>query len=189
FAADHVALLLLVAFPGFYRNLTQGQNGFLTAALLGGGLLLLERRPWLAGLVLGLLSYKPHLGALVFVALLAGRQTRALGGALVSTGITAVVALAAFGPETYLQFFEDIPHASALLYDQALPLHKMHTLSSALLLLGVPALAAKLLQAAFSLAVVAAVVWLWRRSGRPYLRFAALGIGVLAATPFAFDYD
>ncbi|MBM4286055.1 MAG: DUF2029 domain-containing protein [Deltaproteobacteria bacterium] len=62
---------LALAFPGAFQNFFQGQNGFLSTALLGGGLLLLDRRPWLAGALLGLLTYKPHLAVLVPVVLLA----------------------------------------------------------------------------------------------------------------------
>src|SRR3546814_9794178 len=45
--------LTLLAFPGVLLNIGHGQNGFLTAALMGGGVLLLERRPWLAGALFG----------------------------------------------------------------------------------------------------------------------------------------
>ncbi len=67
-------LWLALAFPGFFQNFFQGQNGCLALALMGGGLLGLESCPLAAGFLLGLLSFKPHLFALVPVALLAGRQ-------------------------------------------------------------------------------------------------------------------
>jgi len=66
-------LSLALAFPGTFQNFIQGQNGFLSAALLGGGLVILERFPLTGGMLLGALSYKPHLAALIPVALLAGR--------------------------------------------------------------------------------------------------------------------
>jgi len=72
--------LLSLAFPGTWINFICGQNGFLSAALLGGGLLLLDRFPLVAGLLLGLLGFKPHLAFLVPVALLAGRHGKALLG-------------------------------------------------------------------------------------------------------------
>lgn len=53
-------LLLAVAFPAVLINIRHGQNGFLTAALLGGALAVLERRPLLAGILFGLLAYKPR---------------------------------------------------------------------------------------------------------------------------------
>ena len=47
-------LLIAAAFPAVFVNIGHGQNGFLTAALLGGALHWLDRRPWLAGVLIGL---------------------------------------------------------------------------------------------------------------------------------------
>ena len=49
-------LLVAAAFPAVFVNVGHGQNGFLTAALLGGALHWLDRRPWLAGVLIGLLG-------------------------------------------------------------------------------------------------------------------------------------
>jgi hypothetical protein len=57
-------LLLAAAFPVVFTNTLVGQNGFLTASLIGGTLYLLPTRPVLAGICLGLLSYKPQYGLL-----------------------------------------------------------------------------------------------------------------------------
>ncbi len=69
-----------------FINAVGGQNSTWTAALSGSGLSLLERRPLLAGGLLGLLIYKPQLGLLIPVALLAGRHWRASEGVAVSLG-------------------------------------------------------------------------------------------------------
>jgi len=69
---------LALAFPGTWINLVNGQNGFLTAALLGGGLLYLEEQPVLAGFLFGLLVIKPQLGILVPLVLVVTRQWRCL---------------------------------------------------------------------------------------------------------------
>jgi Glycosyltransferase family 87 len=61
-------LLIAAAFPAVFVNIGHGQNGFLTAALLGGALHLLDRRPWLAGVLIGLLAYKPQFGMLIPIA-------------------------------------------------------------------------------------------------------------------------
>src|SRR5262249_1476559 len=68
---QRVGILLACAYPGVLSNAMVGQNGFLTAALLGGFLVTMQRRPWLAGTLLGLLSFKPHLGLLIPLALIA----------------------------------------------------------------------------------------------------------------------
>src|ERR1700722_14711156 len=73
-------LLIASAFPAVFVNIGHGQNGFLTAALLGSALQLLDRRPWLAGVLIGLLAYKPQFGVLIPVALLAGGGWGGAGG-------------------------------------------------------------------------------------------------------------
>src|SRR6201747_1476140 len=67
-------LMLAAAFPMVFNNTLVGQNGFLTAALIGGTLYLLPVRPVLAGVCLGLLSYKPQYGLLFPVVLIATSQ-------------------------------------------------------------------------------------------------------------------
>ena len=42
---QRIGILLACAFPAVLSNLVVGQNGFLSAALLGGALGLMERRP------------------------------------------------------------------------------------------------------------------------------------------------
>ena len=53
--SDHLWLLLALAFPAVFINLGQAHNGFLTAALIGGRFVILDRRPILAGILFGLL--------------------------------------------------------------------------------------------------------------------------------------
>ena len=48
--------LLAIGFPVVFNNALVGQNGFLTASLIGGTLYLLPIRPMLAGVCLGLLE-------------------------------------------------------------------------------------------------------------------------------------
>src|SRR5207249_2030439 len=75
---------LAVAQPAVLINGFIGQNAFLTSGLLFGGMRLLRDRPILAGAVLGALVVKPQLGLMLPVAMLAGRQWRAIGGAMLS---------------------------------------------------------------------------------------------------------
>ncbi len=65
-----ITLLLLFA-PATLLNIICGQNGFYshTAALFAGTILMLDSRPILAGVLCGLLSYKPHLGIVIAPAL------------------------------------------------------------------------------------------------------------------------
>ena len=66
--------LLAAAFPVVFTNALVGQNGFLTASLIGGTLVLMPTRPVLSGICLGLLSYKPQYGLLFPLVLIAASQ-------------------------------------------------------------------------------------------------------------------
>lgn len=70
------------------------QNGFLSAGLFGGALVLLERRPVLAGALFGLLTYKPHLGLLVPIVLIADwHKLQTIFGLVRALGPTRVAGL------------------------------------------------------------------------------------------------
>ena len=75
------ALLGGAAFPAVFVTLGHGQVSFLVAALFGGALLALERRPLLAGALFGLIAIKPHFGLLIPFALMASGRWRAFAAA------------------------------------------------------------------------------------------------------------
>src|SRR6185436_79648 len=98
---DKLGLFLACGFPGALWNLAVGQNGFVTAALIGGTLLTLDRRPIIAGCCLGLLTYKPHFGILFpLVLAVTGRWTVFVTAGMM--GLTAAgLSVAAFGVDTW----------------------------------------------------------------------------------------
>src|SRR5262249_50820021 len=85
-------------------NILLGHNGFLTAGLIGLALAFTEYRPWLSGILLGLLSYKPQFGILFPIALLAARNWRVLVSATAMTVVFGIVAAIAFGYEVWPSF-------------------------------------------------------------------------------------
>lgn len=184
-----------LAFPGTFQNFGYGQNGFLSVILLGGGLLLLESRPFLGGLLLGLFTFKPHLAVLVLLALLAGRHWRALGGLLTGAIALGLASLWVFGPVTWRVFLESLQSSMQIVgsgkvgVGGTLPLIKLTSVFAALRLAGVGAPAALAGQASVSLAVAAAVAWVWARRAAVAGRNALLVLGVLLFTPYEFIYD
>ena len=103
------ALLLSLAAPAVFVNTYCGQNGVWTAAFLGGGLCLLERRPIVAGVLFGLQAYKPHLALMIPVALLAGRQWRAIAAAASTVGVLLLASLALAGWDGWRAFLDLTP--------------------------------------------------------------------------------
>src|SRR5439155_20911409 len=72
------ALLAALAAPTTAIAIVSGQSGFLAGALLAGGLRLAAGHPAAGGVLFGLLSYKPQLGLLIPVALVAAGLWRTL---------------------------------------------------------------------------------------------------------------
>lgn len=178
-----------LAFFGTFQNFYFGQNGFLSAALLGGGLLLLDGSPFLGGVLLGLLSYKPHLAALVPLALLAGRRWRALSSTVVAAICLALASLAVLGFDTWELFLKTIPHAMNNLYTQSDWFFKMPTIFAAVRLAGFGVPVAWGLHGVAMLVAVALVVWLWSVKASAAVRVAALAIGILLFSPHIWFYD
>jgi hypothetical protein len=183
------ALLGALAFPAVFVNLMQGQNGFLTAALLGGGLLLLSRRPLLAGVCFALLCYKPHLGLLVLPALVAGGYWRALGAGTAAFAAMVLVSLSAFGMAPWRGFFEHLGFSRAMLEVGAAGFGKFVSPFAAARLLDGSVAFAYAVQALVTLGLLAAIIFVWRSSADFRLKAAALIAANLAATPYVFDYD
>ena len=99
-------LLAALLGPGAAINVSMGQNAFLTAALLIGGLRLVRASPALGGLVLGLATIKPQFWLLVPVALVADRQWRALAWCFAGAALLALASAAVFGLDLWRQWIE-----------------------------------------------------------------------------------
>ncbi len=181
-----ITFLLTLAFPATFYNILVGQNGFLTASCFGAGLILLEERPFLGGIFLGLITYKPQFAILVMVALICGRHWRALWGAASSALGLAAISVALFGPKAWLLFYRNLPVSMEFL--RSAPRPKMISLFPSLLLLKDEPAAAWILQGIMMLAAVAVLIWGWR-VGAPPLRKALLVLLTLLFTPHAFYYD
>lgn len=187
---DRIGYLLAAAFPAVLSNFVVGQNGFVTAGLIGGALILMERRPILAGVLLGLLTFKPHLGLLFPIALIAGREWRVLFTAAIVALVLACLSWFAFGSDTWQAFVGNIGHISqAFLSEGHADFRKLQSVFGLTRAIGGSEALAWSLQAIVTLAAAGAVAALWRSAARYEIKAAALGAGLLLATPYIFTYD
>jgi len=187
---ERVGLLFACAFPGILANLSAVQNGFVTAALIGGALLSLERKPWLAGCLIGLLTFKPHFGLLFPLVLLAGWHWRAIAAAVVTTLAMAAAAYLAFGAETWSAFIHALPVTSqAALTEGRAEFAKLQTLYALIRTMGGSESLAWTLHGLFAVAITGAVLLLWRSRASFDVKAAALSAGALLVTPYLFMYD
>lgn len=184
------ALLFALASPAVLINALGGQNGAWTAALLGGGLGLIERRPLLAGSLLGLLIYKPQLGLLIPIALLAGRQWRTLVAAgVVAGGLLALSALY-YGLDIWADYLRNLGLLrQAILEDGTGVWHRFVSVFVAARRLGAPVEIAYLIQIVSGVLACAAVAWVWWGRAPAGVKNAVLVLGTCLATPYLQDYD
>jgi hypothetical protein len=190
-ARDRAAAMLAIVPPFVLGGLIVGQNGFFTAALLGGALLALEsRRPLLCGALLGILTIKPQFGILIPFALAAGGQWRAFVAAAVSGLILLVAAGAVFGFATIPAFLEAVPATTSnLLVHGEVGLNRVQSIYGAVRWLGGPDHIAGILQALVSLGCLGFVIALWRSGAALVLKAAGLAATIVVATPYVFVYD
>jgi alpha-1,2-mannosyltransferase len=177
-----------IAFPAVFVTLGHGQNGLLTAALLGWALLLLPGRPGIAGVLIGLLTFKPQLGLVVPLALAAGGYWRTI----VLAGVTAIgLAIISFllFPGSWSDFLGSLPFARSMLELGLVPYYKMQSVFAAARLLGFPMTLAYGLQAFAAAGAAAVAAWVWRQPTRQELKNAVLMAAAPLATPFVLDYD
>jgi hypothetical protein len=200
---------LIIAFPGLWLGLGQGQNQFLTAALGALGIGLLRKHPVWAGVCIGLLAIKPHLALLFPVALLAARAWRTIAAAAV-TAVTVTLAPAAIlGGATLTAWTQSMAWVSTAIATKLLPVWMFPAPYPWMVSLGVPTFLAWIVQGAISVTVAVVVYRMWRplaggapgdtttdRAGDPRppanalaLPASALVLGTFLATPYYAMYD
>lgn len=190
---ERLGLPFALAAPPAFFNVMYGQTGFLTAGLIGSGLLLLRSRPLWAGLLIGLASVKPHFGVLIPFALLAGGHWRAFAAATASVLALIALSVLALGDDPWFAFIgTSLFHLEAFSVG-AFALPAMVTPWSAARLAGMTIDQAWALQSLVSALMLTVVIWVWWRGRRHAeshgLQAAVLCIATPLALPLAFLYD
>lgn len=185
-----VGILLALGFPAALWNAVAGQNGFLTAALIGATLSLIERRPVAAGVCLGLLSYKPQFGLLFPIALLAGRCWRTIAAAAATVIAMIAVSTLAFGIASWRAFFEWMPVTSRIVLGEGrADWNRLQSVFGFIRSHGGGETFAWSAQIGLAVVLAAAVAWLWHGRQPFALKAAGLVAASLLATPYVYTYD
>ena len=183
-------LLLALAFPAVFINLGQAHNGFLTAALLGAALTQLDCRPIVAGVLIGLLAYKPQFGLLVPLVLAVSGRWRVFASAAVTLAVMTLAVTFAFGADVWSAFLATGKFTRTVVLEQGgTGWYKIQSVFSWVRMWGGGIALAYVVQAAVTVTIAAALAWLWRSRAAYPLKAAALLIGTLLATPYSLDYD
>ena len=183
------ALLLALGAPVVLVCLGHGQNAFMTASLLGAGMMLLDRRPWIAGLCLGALVYKPQFAVLIPILILARGNIRAfLSAGMTATGL-CLLTLAIWGWPVWQAFLDSLPLTRHIIIEAgATGWEKIQSPFSAIRQWGGSIPAAYAVQGIVT-AIAIAVAALVARRGSMELRGAAALSAALLCTPYVLDYD
>ena len=94
-------VLALLPLP-VVKNVFDGQTAFLTAGLLGLSMVFINRRPYLSGICLGILSCKPQFLLFFPLVLVITGQWRVIAGAITSASLLVGAATLMFGSNAWL---------------------------------------------------------------------------------------
>jgi hypothetical protein len=180
---------LALAFPAAFATAAIGQNGFVMAGIFMAGLMLLERRPFTAGLVLGCLVLKPQLALLLPVALLAGRHWKPIAGAAISVIGIFLLGLALFGTVTTEAWIHQLPLYGRIGRDGLVGWSKLASVYAAGRQAGLEAGPALMLHFSVLMAAAVAVWRIWRSKAGDGAKVAILSAAAPLASPYVFYYD
>ena len=183
-------ILLALAFPPLLANAIIGQNGCLTAALFGGALLAMDRRPVLAGCLIGLLAYKPHFGILIPLALIAAGQWRVFFSAAAVVVALILASWLVLGTGAWEGFFNAIMSANRdTLGSGRSDWSKLQSIFALVRVSGGSLTLAWLFHGTAVAVMAAWVCAAWSGRGPFALKAAILSVGAVICAPYAYMYD
>ena len=190
---DRSFWLVALGAPPVFFNIMYGQTGFLSAGLIGLGLVWLRQRPILAGVCLGLASIKPHFGLLIPIALICGAHWKAFWSAVATVFALAVATVLLFGADVWFGFIGTL---LSNLRGFEHNIHKWRVMPSVLSALHQAGLELNWPWRGQILATclaAGAVGWAWwwhpARPAHPRLEAAILCLATLLAVPMVYLYD
>ncbi|MDG4885605.1 glycosyltransferase family 87 protein [Mesorhizobium sp. WSM4884] len=177
--------------PFIAHNFWIAQNGYLSTALALGALALRDRRPVVAGILLGLLTIKPQLGLLFPFLLLAERRWTVIASAVVSTISLVGLSAAIFGVDAWRGYFTEVlPYQTFVMRNlEGTFLTMMPSVYAALRNWTVgpgPALALHVVVAAPIAVILIAALF---RTASAHDRDILVLTGTFIITPYALTYD
>jgi len=175
-------------FPAVSLCLINGQSGLFLAALVAGGLVLLDHRPWMAGIVLGIATVKPQMLLLLVPCLFLGRYWKTVGALAAAFLLLVVISFVAFGTASWAGFLNHVLGGVDIL-EHVRPLERMPSVMVAAALAGLSRSSATALQVLVGLLMLVAVGWTWFRRFPLAIRGSALLFAAPLVTPYSFDYD
>lgn len=186
---EAISLFMLLAFGGTYITIVFGQNAFLSTALIGAFVLFVPNRPVFAGVMVGLLAFKPHLGILIPFVLIAAGLWRSFFSASLTVFALVLTSLFVFGIETWCAFISNTHMAFVALEENYIGNEKMHSLFGAARLLGAPLWFAYSFQLICAVIVLCINIYSARRLNNKGDVAVIMACSIPLMTPFILNYD
>ena len=188
-AGSNFALVLVVFFPAIAITIAGGQNGLLTATLIGLVCINAERRPVLAGIALGVMVIKPHLAIAAGIYMLLTRRWPAALTAAAVVVASSLVCTLVFGPQIWIAWLGGIREAASYLEEGRYQLFRMISAYAALYQAGFPAAGAFWGQMAMAGLALVAVALAVTRGPSPRFALGVVPVASVMISPYAYDYD
>ena len=185
---DRRALIFAATAPAALYHLGTVQVGLLIAGVSGIALCWLDKRPRLAGALVGLLAIKPHLAILWPLMLALTGRWRAFAAAAISTLAFGALAAFVFGADSYIRFFENLSASADLISAQRITTPSYASLYANVLQLHFGQVIAIGAHAISAVAALALAAWSFRR-GDWRTQGASLCAATLLISPYLFFYD
>jgi len=183
-------LICSVAFPGFFHLIAWGQtSGIALLCFTGAFLALVSGKRFVAGILIGCLIFKPQLGLASAAVFLLARQWKIVFGASLSAAAQAGLGWLVYGTQIMRNYLHAVLHASEILPLLDPRPYQMHSLWHFWSLLIPFHMAALLLYVASAAMVIAWTIHCWKRALPLPVRFAALLIATVLASPHLAVYD
>jgi hypothetical protein len=152
-------------------------------------MLLLDRRPWIAGMLLGALVYKPQFAVLIPILIVARGQWRAFASAGATAGLLCAATFAVWGWAVWQAFLDSLPLTRHIIIEAgATGWEKIQSPFAAIRQWGGAIPLAYAVQGIVSAIAIGAAALAARR-GTVAVRGAAALSAALLCTPYVLDYD
>ncbi len=184
-----VGAAILAVFPALVLVVRLGQNGMLTGALIAFFLLGLSRDRRTAGLPLGLMAIKPHLGVALGLLAVLQRRWTVLAIAVAVVLASCAAATLVLGLRVWPAFFSGVSAAGGYLREGLFPLYRMSSVYAAVRSFGCTPDTAMAVHVIGALTALGLVLLAWRKGVRRNRLLALTCFATLFVSPYNYDYD
>jgi len=183
-------LVAALAFPGFFHLILWGQtSGLALLCFTLAFLALSQDRPYLAGIAIGSLIFKPQLGLAPAIIFLFAREWKVIATAILAALAQLSVGWLFYGTPVTSEYVRSLRHVGdvmALLEPRPYQMHSLRAFWSLLIPWTPPAFALYALTAA---TILALAVRCWRSTATLGLRYSALMLATVLVAPHLTVYD